>query len=337
MSNHTYLFLAGWLLSCVSPLAAQTDSNLLPNTSLTTWHASGNCPVFWGAWSPDDKRHLWRLNRDEEIFRDAPAAMRLENQYPVNVYSGHEVTAGRTYTMSAWIRSTQESKVVVFFSVWGQEGTVEKEQPEELRKEWTLPAGEWTRVHVTGVMPTGVERVTTYYSFRVPGTYHFDMAMLNEGELVDYTPGEFIKTVAPLHRPATATEVGFTPKLWDGRGREVDTTDVNFCFDNDNLSYMRDLIVDSNVGVGAEFSEPVRLRGLSLLLPEPTVSEEIELKLMKRRSGEWQEVAHKVTRYGAAIVVEGQPSRCEAVRLEFLPKEGKTVKPPRIFEMQFLP
>jgi len=313
-----------------------TVDNLLINGSMERWHTSGVRPQAWGLWTSPERYHQFNVFRETDDVRDGEFALRWESTCPVNVYSSVRVKPGTAYTLSADIKSDAAAEVLLKFSVQGTDVAADKR--ESMTRISQLPAGEWTRVALTGTMPDGAERATTYFCFGQPGTYRFDCAMLNVGSMPEYRVGRVYTPIAPLSREPGG-ETGFRPVSWDSQGKELTDQSVAFCFDDDILSYARLSNPTANLPkhVGAVFDDTVSFRGLSVLLDNPKLPENVTLSVEIRRGETWSAVAHTVQPIDSALLLQTGYLAADAVRINMILRDPTLpVVCPRIYDIRFM-
>jgi hypothetical protein len=320
------------LLAAVLPAAA-TD-NLLQNASMESWHASGLRADGWGVWTPQKLRHTWSVHPERDMVRDGAVAMRVTVGDWANVFSGAPARAGETYTFSCYVRCDRAATIRTFFSAWGPE-IAKGQGGNQQAAQHDLAPDTWTRVHVTTTLPAGTERVTTYMNIRGAGNYIFDKAMMNVGELAEFTPGPPIRKLAPHGRVVLPGEVAWSAHSWDADGKDLTDQEVAFAFDSDVMSIFKPSAPTPRLPkrIGAVFSGPVQIRGLSVLLATPAFPEDVEVALAVKRDGQWRQVAHKLIQVGAIQLLSIPPQRVSGVRLELTARGEQPVKCPDIYHM----
>jgi len=324
------------LLLAASLGTSHCADNLLVNGSMEYWHETGLVPQGWGLWRTPADFHKFRAFRDAEVKRDGKSSLRIETEDFVNVYSGYPVEAGKRYTLSAWIRARDNAEVLVKFSL-GRKPEYKAsvpETPDALQVRSDLPAGQWTRVHVTGTIPEGADRATLYFCFpEKPNTYHFDMAMLNEGELQPYRVGPNYIPLAPLGSLPGTDEAALKPASFAEDGSDLEDAQVRFLFDRDPMSYGKLSKPDRNLPkrLGATFSRPIHFRGIYILLDEGGIPENIEASVAILQDDAWKPIDAKVLDVGATTLFQTGLIRAEGARINLLPKDGMNIPTPKIY------
>lgn len=333
---------AGILLWAASAAAggapANTPSgNLLLNGSMEYWHETGLTPQAWGVWRQAAHFHKIHAARDTAIKRDGRSSMRIRTQGMVNTYTGYPVKPGITYTLSAWIRAEEETQMLMKYSLGytpeaRQKGV--KETPAGCSVRPVLPARQWTRVHLTATMPAGVNRATLYFCFpEKPNTYHFDMAMLNEGGLAPYQVGPAYEYITPFNRLPALDEVTGVAKSYGKADEDLHDHWVGYIFDRDPMSYSRLSKPDANLPkrLGVEFDRDVTFRGLSILFGAPGIPDKVEPSVSVLRNGAWQVVPHKLLPVGCVNLLQLGQTTAQGIRINLLPKGETPVLCPKIY------
>jgi hypothetical protein len=139
------------------------------------------------------------------------------------------LTPGQTYTYSMYMRAGQAGyRGYVTLGLRDAAGVVHASQPPVVWHD--LPAGVWTRVSLTHVIPAGATQayaaayVTTYTGNAVPVTdfANADDAMLTVGPVLhDYTPGDTY--YPPARALAGASSTSYRPRITTGTARATAT------------------------------------------------------------------------------------------------------------------
>ncbi len=316
-------------------LAEAPSGNLFVNSSMEQWHSSGIRPRAWGVWAMP--YHIFQVQPDREVVADSAMSMRIDTRTYANVYQTIQVTPGETYTMSASVKVAQKTRLTMKFSVHGS--LAEGVNSEGVIEHTTLAPGDWQRVSLTGTMPEGAERAVVYYCFSGAGTYWFDQAMCNRGELADYTHGLLFTPLAPLNREAQPGEVTMTPTSWDADGKVLRDQSVAMAFDTDILSSPRLSLPTPDLPkhIGVRFDTPATVRGLSVLLAHPHVPEGVALYLSVCRNNQWERLPVEVQTVGPALYLDTGYKAVQAIRLELLPTDPEAnLKAPAVYHVGIL-
>lgn len=315
----------------VKPEAKDRPVNLLPNGSMEYWHPSGIRPQGWSAWTPDPLRHTWNIQRDLKNHRDGQSSMQVNVGQWANVFSGAKIEAGHTYTFSIWVYCDKPAKLTVTLNLGGNDLSGPEKTSKRAKSEYDITPGQWQRVSVTDTMPAGATSATTYLLLRSPGAWSFDMGMLNEGQLTDYVPGDHYPLITPLGRAKQPGEITFTPAFWNADGKQVDDQEVAFCFDSDIMSMYR--LHENGASIGASFDQSARLRGLSLLLHEPAIPDDVAVILQIKRNNQWQDYSFNPVAVGNTTLLAFEPIDMQAFRLNFKFAKDSQRKLLRIYDI----
>ena len=305
-------------------------NNLLPNASMELWHESGLRPQAWGAWTKPGTFHTFRVSKDNRHKKHGSFSMRIEADDFVNIFSGSKLKAGEKYSLSAWVRPEQKSTITVKFSLKYKAKGIET--PASLRRDYKLEAGKWQRVSVSGKIPTGVKSATLYFCFK-RGKYNFDSAMLNKGKLLPFKDGWNYKTIAPLGYPPQAHQATMRVKSYGKNNLDLKDIEIGFLFDRDQMSYGRLTKPDVFLPkcIGAEFSEAVYVRGIYFLGQKTGIPEDTKVSVSVLKSGKWQDIKARYIAVGCSNLFMFDPEKISGIRLNFLAKDNKKIKCPKIY------
>lgn len=294
---------------------ANTQPVNLLNGSMEYWHPSGLRAQGWGVWTSDPDKGTWSVHRNHKLVRDGQSSMQVNITTWANAFSGAKVQAGKTYTFSIYVRCDKPVQLTLTQHIGGKDVAGPERAAKRAKGVYDIKPNQWQRVAVTDTMPPGATSVTTYLLLRGQGQWIFDQGMLNEGQLIDYVPGDHYQPIAPLGRPKQAGETAFAPAFWNAASQEVDDQEIDFCFDADIMSLYR--LRENGAAIGGHFEQPTRLRGLTLLLNETPLPNDVKLTLQIKRNDQWQDYDFKLLPVGTSLLMAFEPIEMQGIRVRF--------------------